>query len=320
MATLDDLRLEYKSLGIGRLLHELLEKIVWSTVREYPAAQYSPYQTWDQTACEDVLNDWIAERLWGRGDLQAMLSSATTLKQFRAALTTSLRQYLTNRRRRSVASNLYKRVRAMLRDDTAFQPVGPASLGADQRWMLTEHPYAEPSPLSRRELLEVASELSDDDLAVVRYGPFSQKLSPIIREPKLREFLVHLLSRTKGSLAIYEILDVMRLRFSLPTDELIELDEALPSLIPDPGDEAALNTTARSVVSRLELEEARLLATYFKAAGNEHEAAEECAATVQQVRQAVRCAFQMIVDCSDSLDEARAVSVAVESLLLGGGE
>src|SRR5580765_7322624 len=107
MDNLAALREEYAGVGIGPLLHELLSKIVWSTVRQYPPAEYSPCGNWDGPACEDILNDWVAERLWGRADLQAMLTSAPTVAQLRAALTTSLRQFLSNKRRRSIASNLY---------------------------------------------------------------------------------------------------------------------------------------------------------------------------------------------------------------------
>jgi hypothetical protein len=320
MSTIEDLRDEYRQTGIGPLLYELLEKVVWSTVRRYPASVYSPHRAWDQVACEDVLHDWIVERLWGRADLQSMLSSAATLKQLRAALTTSLSQHLTNKRRRSIAANLYKRVRSMMLEDGAFRPVGSASLGAGQGWTLPEHASSDPSPLSIRELLRIASDLSDDDLEVVRYGPFSQKLSPILRGPKLREFLVHLLGRAKGSLTLSAIVDIMRLRFSLPTEEQTELDDTLPSPRPDPADEAVVNANARSVVSRLDADGARLLAAYFMARGNFGKAAESCCSSLEQVREVVHGAFGMICDCSDSPEEARATMQAVESLLLQGGD
>ena len=320
MSSIEDLRDEYRRTGIGPLLYELLEKVVWSTVRQYPASAYSPHRTWDQAACEDVFHDWIAERLWGRADLQAMLSSAATVTQFRAALTTSLRQYLTNKRRRSIASNLYKRVRSMMFEDGAFRPVGSASLGGGQGWTLAVHASSDPSPLSTRELLGIASELSDDDLEVVRYGPFSQKLSPILRGPKLREFLVHLLGRAMGSLTLSVIVDIMRLRFSLPTEEQTELDETLPSPRPDPADEAVVTTSARSVVSRLDADGARLLAAYFMVQGNPDKAAKSCGSSLERVREVVHGAFEMICDCSDSQEEARAIMEAVESLLLQRGD
>jgi hypothetical protein len=319
MATLDDLRCEYGSMGVGPVLYELLGNIVWATVRMYPAREYSPYGSWDDAACEDVLNDWIVDRLWGRADLQAMLLAASSVKQLRAALTTSLRQHLTNRRRRSIAGNLYRRVKSLLNHDSAFRPVG-SPFGAAQRWTLDEQPTSDPSHLSSRELFAIASELSDDDLEVVRYGPYSQKLSPILREPKLRQFTLHLLRRSRGSLALSEIVDVMRLRFSLLQEEDSELGEDVPSVAREPSLEVALKEAARSVVSRLEGDEVQLLVAFFRAGGNEDLAARASHSEIGEVRRAVRHAYQMIVDSSDSMEEAQTIEQLVESLFLNGGD
>jgi hypothetical protein len=320
MDTLDGLREEYDQVGIGPDMHELLAKIVWSTVRQYPASEYSPYRTWDHSACEDVLNDWITERLWGRADLQNLLSSSATVQHLRAALTTSLRQHLTNKRRRSIVGNLYKRVRTMLRNDSAFRSVNSASAGPEERWMLVSVDFKLPSSFSVAELAQIACELNDDDLEVVRYGPFSQKLSPILRDPKLREFLIHLLQRSKGTLTLGAIIDVMRLRFSLPTDEVTELDEGMSSLSISPADEAAMRQSARTVVSRLTTEETDILERYFRSSGAFLEAARLSHCDVQQVRDVVHRAFAMISECSDSEDEARAVMQTVESLLNQHGD
>ena len=319
MNTLGELRNEYQREGVGVLLAELLAKIVWSTARRYPPSEYSPYEAWDESACEDVMNDWITERLWGRGDLQAMLSSATTLPQFRAALTTSLRQFLTNKRRRSIASNLYKRVKAILNRDSRFSSVVPAGAGAEQRWFFIDHgPNA--SPLSLDDLVQVACELSNDDIEVVRYGPFSQKLSPILRDPELRRFLEHLLKRAEGSLTVSTIMDVMRSRFSLPIEENTKLDESIPSSRPGPADEATVTISARSVVSRLDLDESQVVAAYFTSHGSFSKAAESCGCASNRAREIVYRAFEMICECSESEDDARAIMQAVESLLLQPGD
>jgi hypothetical protein len=318
MHILEDLREDYRRNGIGNLLHDLLSRIVWSTVREYPASDYSPDRTWNQTACEDVLNDWIEGRLWGRSDLQRMLASAVTPQLLRAALTTSLRQHLTNKRKRSIASNLYKRIRTMLRDDPAFA-VASTAKGGQQRWTLAGQ-SASVSVLALHQLVGIACELNDDILEVVRYGPFSQKLSPILRDPKLREFLVHLLGHAQGSLSLGTVIDVMRARFSLPTEEETTLDDSLPAAGLDPAATASANSGARSVVARLNLEGASILAAYFAAGGKFPEAARLCGHPVERIREAVHGAFELICDASNSVEEANAVMEAVESLLNEGGD
>jgi len=296
-----------------------LGKIVWPTVRQYPPSEYSPYGAWDQSTCEDVLSDWITERLWGRADLLAMLSSAMTLQQLRAALTTSLRQHLTNKRRRSIASNLYKRVRTILRNDPMFRSISSSSLGADERWTATASESPTPSSLSVGELAQIASELSDNDLEVVRYGPFSQKLSPILRDPQLREFIHHLLRRAGGTVTLSTIIEVMRFRFSLPIEEHTELDESFRSLTRGPANEALINVSARSVVSRLDVEEAAIVNSYFRSGGSLSETAELCGYNVQLVRNVVYRTFEMVCECSESEDDARAILQTVESLLIQHG-
>lgn len=317
MATLADYQTEYQRTGIGPFLHELLAKIVWSTVRQYPPSEYSPNRIWDQMACEDVFGDWIAERLWGRADLQVMLFSAPTVQQLRAALTTSLRQHLTNKRRRSIAANLYKRIHRMMREDASFYPVGPA--GPDQRWMLSANGSSAPSLLSTGELARVACELTDDYLEVVRYGPFSQKLSPILRDPKLRELLLHMLSNAKGSLTLGTILDVIRIRFSLPTEEHTQIDDTISGTMPSPAEEAAVKVSAESVVSRLEFEEAGILAAVFRSEGKFGDAATLYGCSIERVREVVHKAFAMICECSESPDEADAILDIVEMLLIQSG-
>lgn len=316
MASLEELRREYDQVGVGPRLHELLERVVWSTVRQYPASAYSAYGNWDRMACEDVLNDWVLHRLWGRADLCAMLSSATTVSQFRASLTTSLRQHLTNRRRRSITSNLYSRASRILKGDAAFRAVDGGGAEVQRRWTLAESTRNEPSALSMRELLGIANQLNDEELEVVRYGPFSQKLSPILREPDLRQFLAHMLGCAEGSLSLHTILDVMRLRFSLPTEEHIELDELMPTSTPSAAEGAFIILAAESVVARLAREEVQLLESYFQAGGAFRNAASLAGCSPDQLRAVVHRVLGMVSEASDSLDDAHAVLHAIESLLL----
>jgi hypothetical protein len=320
MDNLQDLRDEYRQEGVGPLLRELLTKIVWATVRQYPPLEYSPDRNWDRPACEEVLSGWIEERLWGRADLQALLLSAPSVGQLRAALTTSLRQYITNKRRRSIASNLYKRVRTMLRDSSRFRAGGDSSLGSEQRWTLANNEHPAPSELPLRELVDKATELTDDELQVVRYGPFSQKLSPILRDPKLRDFLHHLLSRAEGSLTLDTIVEVMRHRFSLPVEEHTELDENMAAETASPANEAEVAVAARSVVSRLVLEEARVLAAYFRSESSFSDTAQQCGCSPDHVRNIVHGAFGAICECAESVDKARSIMNAVESLLIQRGD
>jgi hypothetical protein len=226
-ATLEQLKQEHLEHVIGPELKTLLERVVRATARAYPPAEYALAAGWDSEALADALQDWVEARLLRRGDLSKLLAGAPSVEGLRRGLTRSFEQFLTNRRRRTSATNLYQRTTKMLRSDDTFAKVGQAARSHEQLWTLADlkDTIDGPSTLAVRALVAVAFELDDDQLETVRYGAQSLKSSPILREPKLREFLVHLLGRAEGALDQTTIADVMRRRFSLYEIEVGELDD-----------------------------------------------------------------------------------------------
>jgi hypothetical protein len=226
-ADLQQLRREHADEVIGAELQRLLERVVRATARTYPPAEYSDAGTWDSHALADALQDWVEVRLLRRGDLSKMLAGAPSVAALRGALTRSFEQFLANRRRRTSATNLYQRTTKMLRAESdRFARVGQAARSHEQLWTLKADVRATtpPSRMPIPALVAIASELSDDELEVVRYGATSLKSSPILREPKLREFLVHLLDRADGALDQTTIAEVMRRRFGLFELEVVALE------------------------------------------------------------------------------------------------
>ncbi|MDQ6768882.1 MAG: hypothetical protein M3Z54_02720 [Gemmatimonadota bacterium] len=314
------LRDEYSRVGVGRALQRLLGRIVLSTVQLYPPAEYSPDGTWESAACEDVLNDWVFERLLTRGDLAVMLGSTETVQQLRAACTTSLRQFLTNRRRRSIASNLYKRIRDMLVTDKVFIVVQPSMNPADTTWTVADAPAAELSGLSPRELMRVANRLSDEDLQVVHYGPFSQKLSPILRKPRLKLFLTHLLKNSEGALPISAILDVFRFRFMLVDATEQSLTDDVPDEYSDPTDAVSNHIAAESVVMRLNSHEVHVIREYFRQEGHVRQTSHDVGIAEDGISATVRRVFEMITELAESADEAHAIRRELEVLVSDGAK
>jgi hypothetical protein len=227
-ADLEQLRREHTERVIGPELKRLLDRVVRATAPAYPPAEYSDARTWDSQALADALQDWVEVRLLRRGDLSKMLTRAPSLAALRGALTRSFEQFLANRRRRTSATNLYQRTTKMLREKSErFARIGRAARSHEQLWTVAEQAETTraPSRLSVAALVAIAAELSDDDLEVVRYGPASLKSSPILREPKLCEFLAHLLVRAEGALDQATIADVMRRRFGLFELEEVALED-----------------------------------------------------------------------------------------------
>ena len=120
-----------------------------------------------------------------------MLAQAASLGSLRGALTRSFRQFLTNRRERTSSSNLYQRTTKILRSGSPFVAVGSSTKSGEQLWTVgaEDGSHSEDrSSKSLRELVQVAFELDDAELELIHYRQNSLKSSPILRNPKLRQF------------------------------------------------------------------------------------------------------------------------------------
>jgi hypothetical protein len=252
--SLVELRGEHRREVIGPAIKDLLENIVKSVAAIYPASVYSRTGTWQDGTLEELLQGWVVDRLLTRNDLSAILGSVNSIPHLRAKLSTSFRQYLLNQALRTSARNLYQRTIELLRADERFSKVASGGRPNADLWALASANNANPSPLDLRDLASRAWEVSDDELDVVRYKPGSRKSSPILREPKLAQFLLHLFGRAEGSLTMGQLIEVMRRRFGLVDPKNVELTDKVAST--DEPEIAIIDQEdlVRSVVAQLGLD------------------------------------------------------------------
>jgi len=316
MSKLEALRAEHKAEVIGPMLAQLLARVATATTKTYPP-EYSPTGTWNDQAIEDVLHDWAEDRLLRRKDLSKLLAGARSEGALYSGLTTSLGQHLTNHRRRSAATNLYKRMLAMLRKDDAFEAVGATGPAANQPWTLAADPAQLLSSLGENELVRLAFELSDEDLAVVRYGPHSLKESPILRKPALHRFLVHMLEGAEGALSPATLINIVRRRFNLVDPEDVEIEKATDVAAPVRGID--IGALAASVISRMGRRRCNLII-----AQAEHEdpfaAAKAAGVDVTTIKRALSETLALVAEHATDADEARAIYKVVVERLFGESE
>jgi hypothetical protein len=316
MSDLGHLRAEHAKEVIGPELARLLARVATATAKTYPPG-YSPAGVWNDEAVADALQDWTEDRLLRRKDLAKLLAGARSERSFRAGLTTSFGQHLTNRRRRSAATNLYKRIQAMLRDDDTFAPAGGAGGTADRPWTLAADPAPAPSARSEDELVRSAFALSDEELEVVRYGPHSLKESPILRRPALHRFLVHMLLQAEGTLTPAVLIEVVKRRFNLLQPADVDIDEA--SELEAPTGDVEIEAMAASVIARLGRERCELIR-----AQAEHEdptaAAEAAGVAPETMQRALSETIALVAEHASDADQARAVYKAVIERLFGESE
>lgn len=313
-----EIRAEHEREQVGEAIYGLLRQVVRRVAVRYPPRVYSPAGAWDEGTLEELLQEWLSERLL-RGDLELMIASAASAEALRNQLATSLTQLIVNRRRRDSAGNLYKRSLAMLKANPAFEQAGP---GAPQRalWTLSERPIPHPSPLRLRALVRLAFELDDEELEVVRYGPHSLKSSPILREPALERFLAHLLRGAEGALTPARIAEVMQHRFSLVRERDMELDERLASGEPI---ELAVESSAlaESALAQLDGSERARLRAIGEADWDLDAAAERRGEGESALRATARRLTSLVAEYGEDPEQAQEVMrKVIESLFVGDND
>lgn len=305
--TLESLRREHAEVGIGPQLDDLLRRIVRATAPGYPPTEYSRAKIWNQEALEDVLQDWVSERLFGRRDLDVILSTAASLPVLRRALGTSLSQMIINQRVKSSALNLFKRSRRTLQANPQFVSPSGGTSPADQLWTLGTSLSSSASEQTIEALTNIAWELSDEVLEVVRYGPLSLKSSPILRDEGLQHLLSYVLGRADGALTLGQIVDVMKRRFNLVLPVDAELHDQLASTNLTPLQSVELEDLATSVLARMGEQRARVLKTFAKYEGDVVHTANGLGLNEVEVLATIREIMTAVAEYAESFEEAKSV-------------
>lgn len=214
---------------------------------------YSPTGHWDHEAEREVLGDWMAARLFGTGQLAALLQQAATPGSFMRIGELYLRRHLINRLARSQAGNLYARVRDLLAEDDAFEPAA-----TDSYWQISGNPAA-PFDADERELARAAWRLGHFE--TIRYREDAKKLSPLLEREDLHRFVAGVLVETGAALTLAQIVRALVLRFDLEPAGMAPLDDhedRLPAPV-DIVEEVTAAQAARAVLSELTARQVSIL-------------------------------------------------------------
>lgn len=336
--TLGGFRREFDGEGIGNGILSLLWRIARATATSYPPSRFTLSGSWGRGELEDVLQEWIMERLLvrmdregrprGGGQLAEVRARAGSMDSVRQLLSGSFRHYMADRPALKLgqrpgpveAINLFRRARKLLQEDHAFTAVGGrARRDGEQMWTLTAKARPEPSTCSVEELTRFASARSDAEWKVARYGPEAGQASPILREPELREFVLFLLDRADGALRLDAIAEVLEARFGL--------EFAIQSLDPHPHladlstvRQLELRDVARCVLAQLGERRASILVAFERADRKFAPAARLLEIDRAIVRREVRAIVEAIVGLGGREDFAPVYQLVVESLFLGEEE
>lgn len=175
---------------------------------------YSPTGQWDRDAEEEVFADWLAARLLGTGQLAALLHRSGTPAACSRAAEAYLRRHLINRLERSHATNLYRRLRDLLREEPQrFTVLVPAEREHHVVWKLAQQGDVAPWQGEEDDLVALAWGLGEFE--TIRYREDAKKLSPVLERDELLRFVSGLMAAAGAGLPLGRLVRVIVRRFNL---------------------------------------------------------------------------------------------------------
>jgi DNA-directed RNA polymerase specialized sigma24 family protein len=311
---------EYASVGFGELHYREVLRMVRAVVlgRRYPPS-YSPTGRWDEDAFTALAHDWISQKLLRYHQLEHLLLSNQTLGGFRKGLELSFVQYLIGQKKRTTLDNLFRRASAILEADARFYCFSESQKKANRLWGLAtwEQPEAYQGP--EEELIAFGLRLPG--IRVIRYRANAKKLSPVISDHELGNFLEALLDSVGGLINLSQFATVFRFRFNLLEVTEVSLDE--PVFTDEDGhalrrgDMLAAETVteevlleeevARSLLTALSVRQQQVLLEYAHPDATLTSVAERLGCSKSTVDNELRRVMEALRGSTDTIEEAEAV-------------
>lgn len=192
-------------------LYGFLKRVVMALARGGGLAPaLSPTGKWDGEAIDDVLHDWLSERLLP-GGLARAFEVAASPRVLSRYLEKAFRNWLVSKARSRGRPRLLVRARTILRTDPEFRAFVEAPVPADEWWGLDQWDAPTPYQGSDADLITWAYSV---DFTPLRYTAGSRLADPVISNPDLERMVRAILERA-GSLLTLRHFDIaLRGRFA----------------------------------------------------------------------------------------------------------
>lgn len=235
-------------------LYGFLHRLVAAHVRQrFVARAVSPGGRVDNEAVQELVHEWLAERLLA-GGLRSAFDAVASPKGLARYLETSLGNHLATKARERGGPRLLVRARRILEAD-------PGSYQLFRRhdsWLRTEwglsgwRPDTPPFGASDDELVRAAYSLGE--FAIVRYSAASDREDPVLSADDLHRFLDGLFAQLHQLLTLAQIDTALKRRFSFAyPSSALDLEQAPEAWSTDlqPGEELRISQTAREILAEM---------------------------------------------------------------------
>ena len=234
--TLQALRAEYQSVGIGPRIWRLVPELTRAVARRYPPSVYNYGESWSDDSVQDLAQQVVLDRLLGEAQLEYLFDQAKSIESWRRLLSLQVRRTLAHRRRKTVVDRLLTRVRRL-----AQAPAFRVRTAGRAVWISLGDSSAPLVDLPDSGISQLANSVRD--IPQLAASPRSSRASMIYTTPDLRLLLERVLDEA-GAVSERDLARVFE----------VLLTSWLPTFLQDPeGDYPSDEPTPEATVEDAEM-------------------------------------------------------------------
>jgi len=316
---------EYRSIGVGPMIYDLIYKVVTEVVQHYPPSTYSSNNMWDDDAISGICNDFIINKLLNKGWLDSYFLSLDSIQGLKKVLKRDCRHYLISQKTRTEKNNLYMRVRKILQDNPSkFQLFSKADTNGSI-WGLAGWTSKDVA----QDIHFIVTTIATIQLPrLIRYRPDSAKLSPLISNPDLISLIENIFIVIDKQVSLDILFDAICNRLGVLTEETISLDDpigemndqVLSDVISDPKMHVEVTISSKQIAEdiyeQLSDRQREILRLQFSSeAPNLVEISEDLGMSKSTVSNELTSIEQIISDCKIDSPEIDPVLIFLKELL-----
>jgi hypothetical protein len=212
-------RKKFSSAQDDRDLHELLHRVAADKHKHVPHEEGAE--------AEDLLEDWLADRLLREGKLRMILDRSTTPGELRGLAREDIDQYWAGRRRRELVPRLFKRIDRLLKGDpNTFTVLADAARPGAVCWTLAGRPA---NALFSERDHELYSHVAALNLKTLEESPHANKQTQFLDATELRRYVTGMLDGCGRALSLDQLTRGLQIYYHLePRSEELPDENALP--------------------------------------------------------------------------------------------
>lgn len=321
---------EYVREVVGSLIYDAIMDTVRSVIygHGYPRS-YSPNGRWDPDAETALAHEWLDQKLLRLNLLEHFLDSNDSERGLKKGLELSFIDFLVGQRKRTALDNLFGRAHALLTGDLRFELLVQSRRKGVQVWGLRG--WVSPAQFNRSEKELINAGFRVRAVPIIRYREDALKLSPVLSESDLGDFIAMVLAEVGAALSLNELTTVLAYRFDLLPGRDVSLDEpdngnaeeggiAPIDFLAAPGtveDSVILDETVQQILRALSTRQQRVLLEYAQGDQSLASVAAIIGCAKGTVDNELQRAMHIIHQHTDSEEEAGAAHVRLVAVLAG---